>query len=131
MWVTNNEGWGQYDAKTVGSIAKNMDPSRLVNTASGWMDVPDSGSDVYDIHTYDEVPVAPSAHPDRPIVTGEYGGGGLTIQGHFWFTHRYARLYSLAPQTADYRHSTKVELDPNIPHAPEIGPTAPAHTPPT
>src|SRR3546814_6611095 len=28
MWVTNNEGWGQYDAKTVGSIAKNMDPSR-------------------------------------------------------------------------------------------------------
>src|SRR3546814_20832658 len=84
MWVTNNEGWGQYDAKTVGSIAKNMDPSRLVNTASGWMDVPDSGSDVYDIHTYDEVPVAPSAHPDRPIVTGEYGGGGLPDQGRLW-----------------------------------------------
>src|SRR3546814_15645845 len=86
MWVTNNEGWGQYDAKTVGSIAKNMDPSRLVNTASGWMDVPDSGSDVYDIHTYDEVPVAPSAHPDRPIVTGENGGVGLPIPGHFVFT---------------------------------------------
>src|SRR3546814_9479081 len=91
MWVTNNEGWGQYDAKTVGSIAKNMDPSRLVNTASGWMDVPDSGSDVYDIHTYDEVPVAPSAHPDRPIVTGEYGGVGPPIQGHLWFTDRDAR----------------------------------------
>src|SRR3546814_8706130 len=81
MCVTNNEGWGQYDAKTVGSIAKIMDPSLLVNTASGWMDVPDSGSDVYDIHTYDEVPVAPSAHPDRPIVTGEYGGVGLPTIG--------------------------------------------------
>src|SRR3546814_2643083 len=40
MWVTNNEGWGQYDVKTVGSIAKNMDPSSLVNNASGWFDVP-------------------------------------------------------------------------------------------
>src|SRR3546814_4656224 len=71
-------------------------PSRLVNTASGWMDVPDSGSDVYDIHTYDEVPVAPSAHPDRPIVTGEYGGVGLPIQGDLWFTDRDARLYQFA-----------------------------------
>ena len=31
MWVTNNEGWGQYDAFTMSQLAKNMDPSRLVN----------------------------------------------------------------------------------------------------
>src|SRR3546814_14990361 len=74
MWVTNNEGWGQYDVKTVGSTAKNMDPSRLVNNASGWFDVPGSGSDVYDIHTYDEVPVEPAPPADRPIVTGEFAG---------------------------------------------------------
>src|SRR3546814_19133404 len=82
MWVTNNQGWGQYDAKTVGSIAKHMDPSRLVNTASGWMDVPESGSDVYDIHTYDHGRVAPSAHPDRPTVSREYGGVGLPNARH-------------------------------------------------
>src|SRR3546814_4534418 len=109
MWVTNNEGWGQYDAKTVGSIAKNMDPSRLVNTASGWMDVPDSGSDVYDIHTYDEVPVAPSAHPDRPIVTGEYGGVGLPIQGHLWFTDRGARLYHFATDKRSEENTSELQ----------------------
>src|SRR3546814_13278609 len=73
MWVTNNEGWGQYDVKTVGSIAKNMDPSRLVNNASGWFDVPGSGSDVYDIHTYDEVPV----EPDRTSVVW---GKGVSVR---------------------------------------------------
>src|SRR3546814_16784222 len=86
-------------------------PSRLVNTASGWMDVPDSGSDVYDIHTYDEVPVAPSAHPDRPIVTGEYGGVGLPIQGHLWFNDRAARLYQFATEKAEYRKRYQVKVD--------------------
>src|SRR3546814_18885757 len=62
MWVTNNEGWGQYDAKTVGSIDKNMDPSRLDNTERGWMDVTDRGTEVYGIPKYDEVPVTPTAH---------------------------------------------------------------------
>src|SRR3546814_12352299 len=45
MWVTNNEGWGQYDVKTVGSIAKNMDPRPLVNTESGCVASPGKGSD--------------------------------------------------------------------------------------
>ena len=59
MWVTNNEGWGQYDSATLGALAKGMDPSRLVNSASGWFDFPGNNSDVYDIHTYEEVPIAP------------------------------------------------------------------------
>src|SRR3546814_18051488 len=69
-----------------------MDPSRLVNNASGWFDVPGSGSDVYDIHTYDEVPVEPAPQADRPIVTGEFGGVGLPIPGHLWFTDRDATI---------------------------------------
>src|SRR3546814_613485 len=103
-------------------------PSRLVNTASGWMDVPDSGSDVYDIHTYDEVPVAPSAHPDRPIVTGEYGGVGLPIQGHLWFTDRDARIYQFATDKADYRKRYKVKFDEIVRQAKEIGLAASVYT---
>jgi beta-galactosidase/beta-glucuronidase len=128
MWVTNNEGWGQYDAKTVGAIAKNMDPSRLVNTATGWMDVPDSGSDVYDIHTYDPVPVQPSPHADRPIVIGEYGGVGLPVPGHLWFTDRDARIYQFASDRADYRSRYKRKFDEIIRQAREIGLAAAVYT---
>src|SRR3546814_13579688 len=85
-----------------------------LNTASGWMDVPDSGSDVYDIHTYDEVPVAPSAHPDRPIVTGEYGGVGPPIQGPLWFTDRDARIHQFATDKADYRKPHQVKFARNV-----------------
>lgn len=128
MWVTNNEGWGQYDAKTVGSIAKNMDPSRLVNNASGWMDVADSGSDVYDIHTYDEVPVAPEPRTDRPIVTGEFGGVGLPIEGHLWFTDRDARIYQFASDRDDFRRRYKIKFDEIVRQYKEIGLAASVYT---
>jgi hypothetical protein len=128
MWVTNNEGWGQYNARTLGGMVKGMDPSRLVNTASGWMDVPASGSDVYDIHTYDVVPVEPSPHPDRPIVIGEYGGVGLPIEGHLWFTDRDARIYQFAADKADYRKRYKVKFDEIVRQAKEIGLAAAVYT---
>ena len=35
VWVPFNEAWGQFDTKTVADFTKNMDPTRLVNAASG------------------------------------------------------------------------------------------------
>ncbi|WP_211295065.1 glycoside hydrolase family 2 protein [Novosphingobium guangzhouense] len=128
MWVTNNEGWGQYDAKTVGGIAKSMDPSRLVNTASGWLDVADSGSDVYDIHTYEEVPLTPGQQADRPIVTGEYGGVGLPVPGHVWFTDRDARIYQFATDTEDFRRRYRIKFDAIVRQAKENGLSASVYT---
>jgi beta-galactosidase/beta-glucuronidase len=128
MWVTNNEGWGQYDARTAGGIAKDMDSSRLVNTASGWMDVPYSGSSVFDIHTYDPVPVAPTPHPDRPIVIGEYGGVGLPVEGHLWFTDRDAHIYQFAKDKADYRARYKTKFDEIVRQAKELGLAASVYT---
>lgn len=128
MWVTNNEGWGQYDAKTVGGIAKSMDPSRLVNTASGWLDVADSGSDVYDIHTYEEVPLTPEQQADRPIVTGEYGGVGLPVPGHVWFTDRDARIYQFATDTEDFRRRYRIKFDAIVRQAKENGLAASVYT---
>jgi len=128
MWVTNNEGWGQYDAKAVGSIARTMDPSRLVNTASGWLDIPDSGSDVYDIHTYDEVPVAPEPHGTRVLVTGEYGGVGLPVAGHLWFTDRDARIYQFATDAKDYRARYTRKFDAIVSQAKALGLSASVYT---
>lgn len=128
MWVTNNEGWGQYGAKTVSALAKTLDPSRLVNSASGWMDVPDSSTDVYDLHTYDEVPKQPDPHGSRPLVIGEYGGVGFPVQGHLWFTDRDARIYQFASDLADYRARYKRKFDEIVRQAKAIGLSASVYT---
>ena len=111
MWVTNNEGWGQYGARTVAGLAKAMDPSRLVDATSGWYDVAGGVSDVYDIHTYDEVPLVPRDSGARVRVIGEYGGVGLAEPGHLWFPDRDQRLYQIATDTADFRARYRTKFD--------------------
>lgn len=84
MWVVNNEGWGQYDSATLTRFVKGIDPSRLVDADSGWLDVAPGVSDVLDIHTYEDVPHVPPRQSARAIVIGEYGGIGRPIDGHLW-----------------------------------------------
>lgn len=84
LWVVNNEGWGQYDSATLARYVKGIDPSRLVNADSGWLDVAPGVSDVFDIHTYEDVPHTPTRQSTRAIALGEYGGVGRPIDGHLW-----------------------------------------------
>lgn len=81
-WVVHNEGWGQYDNERLANWVKALDPSRLVNAASGWNDR--GAGDFYDIHTYQEEPKAADPKTDRVIVIGEFGGIGWPIEGHLW-----------------------------------------------
>jgi len=81
MWVLFNEGWGQYETERVAADLKRMDPSRLVDAASGWDDK--KVGDVLDIHSYPK-PRSPKAEPARAIVLGEFGGLGLAVPGHTW-----------------------------------------------
>ncbi|WP_030743599.1 glycoside hydrolase family 2 [Streptomyces sp. NRRL F-5135] len=86
MWVTFNEGWGQYDQARVADQAKSWDPTRLVNNMSGLncCGAVDGGNgDIADAHGY---PAAQLPRPDgkRALVSGEYGGLGLAVPGHAW-----------------------------------------------
>lgn len=81
MWVPFNEGWGQYDTARIAAMVKDLDPSRLVNSASGWTDR--GVGDVYDSHTYPGPGMEPP-EPKRASVVGEYGGLGLVVPGHLW-----------------------------------------------
>jgi hypothetical protein len=81
MWVPFNEGWGQYDTTRIVDRIKQLDPTRLVNNASGWADR--GVGDVHDIHSYPG-PDAPANEPDRAAVLGEFGGLGLPVKGHTW-----------------------------------------------
>ena len=81
MWVPYNEGWGQWDTARVVEKIKQLDPTRLVDDASGWTDR--GVGDVHDMHKYPG-PGSPEPEADRAVVLGEFGGLGLPVHGHTW-----------------------------------------------
>ena len=81
MWVPFNEGWGQFDTARITDYVRKLDPSRLVNSASGWSDR--GTGDVHDVHVYPG-PGSPEPESARAAVLGEFGGLGLRSEGHSW-----------------------------------------------
>lgn len=96
-WVLFNENWGAYDQERLTKWVKDTDPSRLVNGHSGASIVSgklDAGqikdvttrsinSDMTDVHSYPS-PAIPNALPGKARVLGEFGGIGVTVEGHSW-----------------------------------------------
>ena len=133
VWVLFNEGWGQYDTERLAQWLKSLDPSRLVDNASGWTDK--RVGDLIDTHSYPG-PESPSPESERAAVLGEFGGLGLGVDGHTWskrfwgyqamadqrtLTDRYASLLarvwilhdSLGLSAAVYTQTTDVETECN------------------
>ena len=133
MWVVFNEGWGQYDTPRITQLAKDADPTRLVNNASGWADR--AVGDVHDMHRYPG-PGSPQPEEKRAAVLGEFGGLGFKVDGHTWagstwgyrgmdsieqLTRRYAKLlrgvYALKESpglsAVVYTQTTDVEYEGN------------------
>ncbi|HPA19151.1 MAG TPA: glycoside hydrolase family 2 TIM barrel-domain containing protein [Verrucomicrobiae bacterium] len=104
MWVPFNEGWGQYETARIAKQVKAWDPSRLVNSASGWTDR--GAGDVNDVHQYPGPGMEPPEQsPGRAIVLGEFGGLGLPIPEHLWWNKRnwgYQNLEGKADLLARY-----------------------------
>jgi len=103
-WVPFNEGWGQFDTKRVTDWVKSYDPTRLVNSASGWTDR--GTGDVNDVHRYPGPGTAP-LEENRAIVLGEFGGLGLPVEGHLWWDKRnwgYRNFKNADELTAAYRN---------------------------
>ncbi len=103
MWVTFNEGWGQYDVGRIAEQAKAWDPTRLVNNQSGLNLGADGGTgDIMDEHGYPSPALPP--HPDgrRAQVMGEYGGLGLAVPGHAWSVQQSYVDVDPATYTDDY-----------------------------
>jgi beta-galactosidase/beta-glucuronidase len=86
VWVPFNEGWGQFNTEGIVDRIKELDPTRLVNSASGWTDR--GVGDILDIHHYPE-PRMPEPEEERAIVLGEFGGLGLAIEGHTWIKEHW------------------------------------------
>ena len=101
-WVPFNEAWGQFKTEEISQLTKNIDPSRLVNAASGgnYYNV----GDITDIHNYPE-PKILFYNPNQSNVLGEYGGIGLAIENHLWQSDKnwgYVKYKSSEKATDEY-----------------------------
>ncbi|MCR5646361.1 MAG: beta galactosidase jelly roll domain-containing protein [Bacteroidales bacterium] len=81
VWVPFNESWGQFKTPEIVEMTKTLDPTRLVNPASGGNFYP--CGDILDLHHYPE-PKMVLYDPTRATVLGEYGGIGRKVEGHTW-----------------------------------------------
>lgn len=80
MWDLFNESQGQNNTVGLANMVKKLDPSRLVNQASGGTFF--GVGDVLDIHNY-PAPACPSS-TTQALACGEYGGIGLKVENHIW-----------------------------------------------
>ncbi|WSQ07469.1 PA14 domain-containing protein [Streptomyces sp. NBC_01231] len=103
MWVTFNEGWGQYDVGRVAEQAKAWDPTRLVNNQSGLnLGADGNAGDIMDEHGYPSPALPPRPDGRRALVSGEYGGLGLAVPGHAWSVQQSYVDVDPATYTDDY-----------------------------
>ena len=101
MWVIFNESQGQHDTEALVAEVKALDPSRLINNASGNDDK--NCGDVIDLHSYPG-PDSPKPEEHRAAVLGEFGGLGLAVDGHTWSkkTWGYKGTQSIEDLTRSY-----------------------------
>ena len=81
VWVPFNEAWGQFKTEEITEWTKKMDPTRLINPASGGNHF--STGDILDLHSYPD-PQLYLYDANRVTVLGEYGGIGFPMKNHLW-----------------------------------------------
>lgn len=84
VWVPFNEAWGQFKTKEIAEWTTQMDPSRLVNSASGGNF--EFAGQIFDLHNYPEpaMPTPGLFGAKEILVLGEFGGLGLPVENHTW-----------------------------------------------
>ncbi|WP_203568631.1 glycoside hydrolase family 2 protein [Aestuariimicrobium ganziense] len=86
MWVPFNESWGQFDARGAARLVRRLDPTRLVDHASGWFDQGDP--EFRSRHRYVLKLRRPPRRDRRPFSLSEFGGLNLAVPGHLWDEQR-------------------------------------------
>jgi len=82
VWVPFNEAWGQFDTEKVVDFTRDLDSTRLINSASGGNSV--LCGDILDSHNYPHPIMKFRSDGAQIDVLGEYGGIGLAVPGHLW-----------------------------------------------
>lgn len=83
-WTIFNEGWGQFDSDRMNCELRLMDPTRFIDTASGWF--AGAQTDVDSKHVYFKpYRFKPSK---KPVFLSEFGGYSYKPEGHVFNTEK-------------------------------------------
>ena len=86
-----NEGWGQFLADEMYEKLKAFDPTRVLDSTSGWFRR--NETDVDSRHIYFR-PLKPKKLDGRPLVISEFGGYAHSVKDHVYSDHVYGyRVY--------------------------------------
>ncbi len=103
VYTIFNEGWGEFNPSYFYTKLKNIDPSRLYDTASGWYD--SENSDFYSIHSYSFPGMKRKDKMGRrPYILTEIGGASLKIDKHFYFNKVYGHGISKTKENLTKRY---------------------------
>ncbi len=80
VWVPFNEGWGQFDSAKWTEYVREKDPTRIIDSVSGWHDQGVGKTDLKSLHTYYTPLKVPK--DTRPVVLSEFGGYSMKCEGH-------------------------------------------------
>jgi len=114
VWVPFNESWGQFDAIRIGKWVKTLDPTRLVDHASGWFD--QGGGDFQSRHVYVK-PLSARVPDDRILAVTEFGGYTMQVDGHVYTESKrfgYGHFKDQAGLTAAYLRLLDEQVKPLI-----------------
>ncbi len=78
LWTIFNEGWGQFDGDSAYKRLKALDPTRFIDTASGWYRC--NETDVDSRHVYFRKVKLKAG--DKPLFLSEFGGYSYRVDGH-------------------------------------------------
>lgn len=101
VWVPFNEGWGQFDAAMAAQRIHQLDPSRLVDHASGWFD--QKGGDIVSLHYY-FFTLKFKTEKHRALALTEFGGYSCSVPGHSACdkVYGYKKFNATGPLTCAY-----------------------------
>lgn len=80
IWTIFNEGWGQFDSVKLTNFVKSLDPTRLIDSASGWFD--QKTGDFNSVHRYFRKLKTANKKDSRAYFISEFGGYSLALDFH-------------------------------------------------
>ena len=84
LWTIFNEGWGQFRADEAYERLKALDPTRFIDSTSGWFH--QEKSDVDSLHIYFQE--LHTGKEDKPQLLSEFGGWSFKIPEHSYNTEK-------------------------------------------
>lgn len=112
LWTLFNEGWGQFESEAITALARQLDSTRFIDSASGWFDR--GAGDVRSLHIYFTSFTFDVS--DRPLVLSEFGGYSLPTPEHVACdkVYGYRKFTDRAAYTAAYENLYRRKIIPGI-----------------